>query len=247
MFKRSISLFKLFGFEVRLHWTWSIIALLVLWSLARGVFPSAIQGLAAGTYWWMAAVGATGLFFSIILHELGHAVVARSYGIPMRSITLFVFGGVAEMERDPPNPKSEFLMALAGPVTSYIVAGAAVALRLLNDALAWPVQATVILSYLCWINVLLASFNLIPAFPLDGGRIYRSILWACKKSLTLAKRIDAGVGTGFAFILLFFGVISLLYGNFVAGMWWFLLGLFVCNASQLSYQQVLLREGLAGK
>ena len=178
MFKRSISLFKLFGFEVRLHWTWSIIALLVLWSLARGVFPSAIQGLAAGTYWWMAAVGATGLFFSIILHELGHAVVARSYGIPMRSITLFVFGGVAEMERDPPNPKSEFLMALAGPVTSYIVAGAAVALRLLNDALAWPVQATVILSYLCWINVLLASFNLIPAFPLDGGRIFRSILWA---------------------------------------------------------------------
>src|SRR5215471_11723724 len=133
MFRRGIRLFTLLGFEIRLHWSWSIIALLVLWSLARGIFPAAVQGLAPGTYWWMALVGAVGLFLSIILHELGHAIVARGYGIPMRAITLFVFGGVAEMEREPPSPKSEFLMAVAGPVTSFILAAIAFGLRRLTD------------------------------------------------------------------------------------------------------------------
>src|SRR5689334_2304123 len=117
MFGRRLHLFTLLGFKVSLHWSWLFLASLVVWSLARGIFPASIEGLTPGAYWSMGAIGAAGLFLSIVLHELGHSVVARFYGIQMGGITLFIFGGVAEMGNEPPTPKSEFLMAIAGPVT----------------------------------------------------------------------------------------------------------------------------------
>jgi len=247
MFGRGITLFHLMGFRVRLDWSWIIIAVLVIWSLARGVFPAQVEGLPAATYWWMGVLGALGLFLSIILHEFGHSVVARSFGIPMTGITLFIFGGVAEMGDEPPSPKSELLMAIAGPITSVILGAVAYGFRRLSDALGWPIEATVILGYLTWINWALAAFNLIPAFPLDGGRVLRSILWGLKGNLVWATRLASAVGTAFAILLIFLGIVTLAVGNFITGIWWIILGMFIRGVSRASYQQVLTRQALAGE
>ncbi len=247
MFGRGITLFRVLGFEVRLDWSWIIIFTLVVWSLGRGIFPSYIQGLPPGTYWWMALIGAAGLFLSILLHEMGHAVVAHQYGIPIRRITLFIFGGVAEMTSEPRSPKSEFFMAIAGPITSLILAGVCYGIRRLSDALSWPVEALGIFAYLTWMNLVLVGFNFIPAFPLDGGRVLRSLLWGIKRDLVWATRVASALGTGFGLLLVVLGVFGFAFGNFVTGVWWFVIGLFVRWASQMSYHQVLLRQALEGE
>jgi Zn-dependent protease/CBS domain-containing protein len=247
MFGRGVTLFKLLGFEVRLDWSWLIIALLVTWSLARGLFPSFVQGLSPGTYWWMGVVGAMGLFVSIVLHEFGHSIVARHYGIPMNGITLFIFGGVAEMGEEPPSAGVEFLMAIAGPITSIILGGIAYGLRWASNVGNWPIEATAVFSYLGWINLALAAFNLIPAFPLDGGRVLRSILWAARKRLGWATRVAAGIGTGFAFLLMGWGIIRFVFGDFIGGVWMVLIGMFIRGASRMSYREVVVRQALAGE
>jgi Zn-dependent protease/predicted transcriptional regulator len=247
VFGRRITLFRLLGFEVRLDWSWLIIALLVVWTLARGVFPTYFVNFPQASYWWMGIAGALGLFLSIVLHELGHSLVARRFGIEMRGITLFVFGGVAEMGSEPPTPGSEFLMAIAGPITSVVLGAIFYGLNRLANALVWPVTAIGVFSYLGWINLALAGFNLIPAFPLDGGRALRSILWAVTRNFTRATHISSAVGTAFAFLLMLAGVVNFIFGSFVNGIWLFVLGLFLRNASQLSYQQVVLRAALAGE
>ena len=247
MFGRGVRLFRLLGFEVRLDWSWLIIALLVTWSLARGVFPYQVRGLSPGAYWWMGAAGALGLFVSIVLHELGHSVVARQFGIPMRGITLFVFGGVAEMEREPPTPRSEFLMAIAGPITSIVLAGIFYGMGRVAEAASWPIAGFLVVSYLAWINLALAIFNMVPAFPLDGGRVLRSVLWATQRNFQRATNIASRVGSGFGVLLMLLGVLSFVFGNFITGVWWLVLGLFLREASRASYQQALLREVFAGE
>ncbi len=242
-----ITLFRLFDFEVRIDLSWLLLAALVTWSLASGFFPFYVQGLTSFTYWWMAAAAAGGLFASILFHEFGHAIVAKRHGIRIRSITLFIFGGVAEMESEPPSAKSEFLMAIAGPIASVFLAGlffgGVLAVRLLNG----PISAEAILQYLCWTNLALVAFNLVPAFPLDGGRVLRAALWQLKQSLPRATRIASNIGIGFAFVLMGLGFLSVVVGNLMGGFWWVLLGLFIRSASRRSYQQVLLREALDGE
>src|SRR5262249_20094804 len=154
------------------------IAALVTWSLAAAVFPQAFPGLSRGTYWWMGAVGALGFFGSIVVHELCHSLVAKYYKLPMHGITLFIFGGVAEMGDEPQSPKVEFLMAIAGPICSILV-GCFFFLIAAGIGDRSPVPYG-IAGYLAWMNWLLAGFNLIPAFPLDGGRMLRSALWQWK-------------------------------------------------------------------
>lgn len=247
MFGKRVTLFRLLGFEVRLDWSWLIIALLIVWSLARGVFRAQFVNFPPSTYWWMGVAGAVGLFISIVLHEFGHSVVARAFGLEMRGITLFVFGGVAEMGSEPRTPRSEFFMAIAGPITSVVLAGIFYGLTLLGQAGQWPVTVIGVLGYLAWINIILAAFNLLPAFPLDGGRVLRSILWRVSRNFRRSTRIASAIGTGFAFLLMFAGIVSFFFGSFIGGIWWFVLGLFLQGASQTSYQQVLLREALQGE
>ncbi len=247
MFGRRVTLFKLFGFEVRVDASWLIIAALVTWSLALGVFPAMAPGLTAGTYWWMGAVGAAGLFLSIVLHELSHSLVARRFGLPMHGITLFVFGGVAEMGAEPQSPKIEFLMAIAGPIASIVLGGIFYGLaHAAHGGNAAP-QGVAILAYLAWINWLLAAFNLIPAFPLDGGRILRATLWHFQKDLGRATRIASTFGSAFGILLMALGVFRLFYGDFISAVWYFLIGMFLRGASQASYQQVMLQQALAGE
>jgi Zn-dependent protease/CBS domain-containing protein len=247
MFGRSIRLFTIFGFTVRLDPSWFLVAVLWTWSLA-GFFPERYPGLARATYWWMGVAGTLGLFASVVIHELAHSLVARRYGIPMRGITLFIFGGVAEMSAESPHPKAEFWVAIAGPIMSFALAAAGLASAILGRNLGAPVPVSGVIGYLALINVSLAVFNLIPAFPLDGGRILRSILWHWKGSLRWATRICSRIGSAFGLLLIAFGVIqAVVLNNFGGGMWMFLLGLFLRNAAQMSYQQLLLRRAFEGE
>lgn len=247
MFTKRITLFKIFGFEVKLDISWIILAVLVTWSLAEGFFPYYYQGLNKITYWWMGIAGALGLFASIISHELCHSIVAQRYGLPMKGITLFIFGGVAEMSDNPPTAKTEFMMAAAGPASSIALSIILWGVYLAGRTWGWPEPVNGVIVYLSGINLILAIFNLLPAFPLDGGRIFRAALWSWKGNIRWATRIASQTGKGFGTLMIVFGVFNILIGNFIGGMWWFLIGMFLLNAANLSYQQLITRQFLEGE
>jgi Zn-dependent protease/CBS domain-containing protein len=246
MFGKRINLFKLLGFQVRIDLSWIIIAVLIAWSLSTGLFPFRFRGLSTQTYWIMGIVGAIGFFLSIIVHEFCHSLVARKYGMHMRGITLFIFGGIAEMSEEPPSPTAEFMMAVAGPLSSILIAAIFYAIYSAGAFAGMPRPVSGVVEYLAFINGLLAVFNVIPAFPLDGGRILRSILWGIKGNLQWATRVASRMGSGFGILLILFGVFSLFAGNFIGGMWWFLIGIFLYNAARMSYRQMLTRRALEG-
>ena len=247
MFKKKIKLFSLFGFEVGIDWSWLIIAVLVVWSLSSGLFPAMQEGLSNRTYWFMGIIGALGLFLSIIFHEFCHSVVARNYGLPMKGITLFIFGGVAEMSHEPERPKVEILMAAAGPAASLVVGIIFYALYWTGRRSGWAPPILGLTEYLGGINLLVAGFNLVPAFPLDGGRILRAGLWAWKNDFEWATRITSRIGSGFGILLIFLGILNMLGGNFVGGMWWLLIGLFLRGLAQTSEQRLLIAKALEGE
>jgi Zn-dependent protease/predicted transcriptional regulator len=246
MFGKRITLFKLLGFEVHIDPSWLIIALLVVWSLTKGWFPSNYPDLAPATYLWMGLCGAAGLFFSIVFHELCHSLVARRFGLPMKGITLFIFGGVAEMSDEPSSAKAEFLMAIAGPLSSILLGLMLYVVTAIGgEALSTPVIG--VIGYLVAINLFLAAFNLLPAFPLDGGRVLRAALWQWKKNLRWATRIASRIGTGFGILLILVGIFYVVAGSIINGIWLFMIGMFLRNAAQMSYQQVLIRKALEGE
>ncbi len=247
MFGKSIKLFKLLGFQVKIDFSWLILAVLVTWSLAQGYFPFRYENLSKNTYWIMGVFGALGLFFSIVLHELGHSVISRKQGMPMKGITLFIFGGVAEMNEEPPTARSEFMMAIIGPVVSVVLAVGFYLIYVIGKQLQWPVPVSGIFHYLGWINGLLAVFNMLPAFPLDGGRVLRSYLWNRKGNLRRATYSASRIGAGFGAGLIGLGVLSILFGNFIGGMWWFLIGMFLRGAAKASYKQMEIRDALKGE
>jgi len=246
MFGKRFTLFSLLGFEVRVDASWALLAVLITWTLAAGVFPSYYPGLPAATYWAMGLMGALGLFFSIVFHEMSHSLVARHYGLPMGGITLFLFGGVAEMRDEPESPRVEFLMAIAGPIASVVLGAAFYAVALAAEASGAAAPVLGVLLYLGAINIVLAVFNMVPAFPLDGGRVLRAALWHWKGNLRQATRIASNFGSGFGILLIVLGLLNVIQGNFIGGMWWFLIGLFVRGAAAMSYQQVLINQGFEG-
>lgn len=247
MFGKSITLFKLFGFEVKIDISWLVIALLITWTLAKGSFPHYYQGFQNSTYWTMGILGALGLFIAIIFHELSHSLVARKFGLSMKGITLFIFGGVAEMTEEPPSPRAEFFMAIAGPISSIILGLGLFGIRFLGEGIGWSKPVLGVISYLAFINLILAGFNLLPAFPLDGGRMLRSILWGMKDNLRWATRIASSIGSAFGIALILFGALSVFMGNLIGGIWWVLIGMFMRGASQMSYQQLIVRRSLEGE
>jgi Zn-dependent protease/CBS domain-containing protein len=247
MFGKQLRIFQLMGFEVKIDLSWIIIALLVTWSLSVGYFPHKYLNYSTQTYWLMGLAGAAGLFMSIIAHEMAHSVIARGYGIPIRGITLFLFGGVAEMEEEPKGAKDEFVMAVMGPISSGLIAAACYGLFLFGRHVGWPYPVGGVVLYLAMINGLLAVFNLVPAFPLDGGRMLRAALWQIKGNLRWATRVSAGIGSGFGLFLIIYGVFHFITGHFIAGMWWFLIGMFLKNAAEASYQQLITLGTLEGE
>ena len=247
MFGHRMKLFKLLGFEVRIDASWIVIAVLVTWSLAKGAFPAWYPNLAPATYWIMGVVGALGLFVSIVAHEFCHSLVARKFGMPMKGITLFIFGGVAEMGDEPPTARAEFMMAIVGPLSSLAIGGCCYLIYHLGLQSHWPTPVNAVTYYLFYINLILAAFNLLPAFPLDGGRVLRSILWGAKGNLRWATRVSSAIGAAFGLGLIFLGVLRFISGDIIGGVWMFLIGMFLRNAAQTSYQQLLVRKALEGE
>ncbi len=247
MFNKSIKLFEILGFTVKIDLSWLIIVTLVVWSLGGAVFPQLYPDLATSTHWIMGAVAALGLFASIVVHELSHSLVARRFGLPMKGITLFLFGGVAEMNDQPPSPKAEGLMAIAGPAVSVVVAVVFLLLAALGASQGWPTATVGVLRWIGFINGVLVAFNLIPGFPLDGGRVLRAVLWHIKGDLRKATHTASKVGSGFGLVLVGLGILNLLSLNPIGGLWWILIGLFVRSAAKQGYQQVIIRQMLRGE
>jgi Zn-dependent protease/CBS domain-containing protein len=247
MFGHKFPLFRILGFQVYADMTWIFLAVLITWSLASGLFPTLYPGLEPTMYWSMGIVGAIGLFASLILHELSHSLVARRYGLPIGGITLWIFGGVAEMTSEPETAKAEFRIAIAGPLMSFALAGVFYLLAGAARSVEASVPITGVLSYLALINLILAIFNLIPAFPLDGGRVLRAGLWAWKGNLQKATRWASFAGSTFGMFLIAMGLVALVSGNFLGGFWWMLIGFFVHSAARSSYSQLMARRVLEGE
>lgn len=238
MFGAQLKLFRLAGFEVSLDLSWVFIALLISWTLATGYFPELYPGFESTTYWSMGVIGAAGLFLSIVLHELSHSVVARRYGIPISGITLFIFGGVARMESEPPTARSEFMMAIAGPIASLGLSLLFYVAAMIAGLSGIGVPITGVFAYLALINLIVAIFNMVPAFPLDGGRVYRAWVWGRTGDMLGATRRAASAGQAFGLALIALGIFSLFSGYLVAGLWWGLIGLFLHSASRNAVTQL---------
>ncbi len=251
MTSRSITILRVAGIPIRIDASWIVIALVVTWSLAvefARSYPLRLNpGFTAATYWFMAAIGAVLLFVCLILHELGHSLVGQRFGMRIRSITLFIFGGVAELESEPKSAKGEFWMAVAGPAVSLALAVGFWAVWVVGGVADWPVSVLGVLRELAAINAILVGFNLVPAFPLDGGRVLRAILWATTKNLKQATSITSQMGAGFGTAMMLLGVVGVLGGQVVFGMWWLMLGWFLRGASQRGFEQVVVRRALEGE
>lgn len=226
------------GIPVYLHFSWAIVFGLIAWTLATGYFPALDPGRPSHAYWLEGLLASLLLFACVLLHEMAHAVVARRAGLKMRSVTLFLFGGVAEMEEDPRDGRTEFRIAVAGPLASLALAGL---FALATGAPGLPVLLRSVCRYLAWINAVVAIFNLVPAFPLDGGRILRGLFWN-SMGRTRATRAAASAGSVFALFLILSGVIALLRGAPLAGFWYVALGWFLQEASAGAYQEARLQE-----
>ena len=239
----SLSLGRILGIPIRLHLSWFLLAALVTWSLAAGYFPQANPGWTASTYWIVGAAASILFFASVLLHELGHSVLAIREDVPVKSITLFIFGGVAQIGREPPTAGAEFRIAIAGPLTSLGLAGIFSGL----GALLGDVQVlSAPLSYLGSINLILALFNMIPGFPLDGGRVLRAALWRFGGSFRIATQWAARAGQATALLFIGVGVAQFFFAGFSNGLWWAFIGWYLYSAAQSSFRQVKLQDVLEG-
>ena len=241
--RNSLILGKVFGIPIELHASWFLVAALITWSLAVSYFPQEYPGWATMTYGVVGAVTAILFFGSVLLHELGHSIVALREKVPVRSITLFIFGGVAQIGSEPPTAGAEFRIAIAGPLTSLTLAGLS---GLLSLGLAASAPLAASLAYLARINLMLAAFNLIPGFPLDGGRVLRAVFWGLGSSLRTATRWASAVGRGVAYLFIFVGVGQMFLSGFLNGLWMVFIGWFLNNAAESGYQQVVLKDMLEG-
>ncbi len=241
MFSNAVKLFSINGFDIKIDPSWLVIFALISWSLSQHYFPTALPGETPVVYLTMAVIATLLFFVSLLLHEIAHSIVARRFGLAVGGIKLFLFGGVAEIEREPQSPRAEFIIAAAGPAMSVALSiGFLLSSRIAASIVGLAVVAQV-LSYLAFINMVLAVFNLVPAFPLDGGRIFRAYLWHRGGSLLRATETAARAGTLFAFLLMGFGVASLFQGLIVPALWQILIGGFLLVAARASYQSQLVQ------
>ncbi len=247
MATKLIAPFEILGFKVQLDLSWTLLALLIVWSLATGYFPHYYLGLEPSAYWWMGAIGALGFFGSLVVHELAHSIVARHQGIPIRSIRFFIFGGVAQMDTEPSSPKAEFFMAIAGPISSFALSAASYLVFEVSYQQNAPVPFLGIVGFLCFANNLLGSFNLVPGFPLDGGRALRAALWHWSGDIRRATRWSTRLGSLFGLFLIMGAVFYIITGSVLVGIWWLVLGLFLRGAAGASYYRMIARTVLQGE
>ena len=233
---------RVYGIPLRVHISWFLVFALVVWS-GRSYFPYVLPRSPSWEYWTMGIVAALLLFASVLVHELGHCLVALRYRIPIAQITLFIFGGMAQIKREAPTPKAEFLIAIAGPIVSIVLG---LCFWVLAELPGVPPALVAVSEHLRNINLMLAIFNLVPGYPLDGGRVLRAALWAWSKNFHKATRYSARVGQGFAVFLMLFGVYDVIAGLQIGGVWFLLIGAFLYTAAHSTHRQVSFQESLTG-
>jgi Zn-dependent protease len=241
--KQHLSIGKIFNIPIGVDLSWFLILALITWSLAVSYYPQEYANWPVLEYWIVGAVTAVIFFICVLLHELGHSVVAIHNKLPVRSITLFIFGGISEITSEPPSAAAEFWIAIAGPLTSFALAAFFAILQIFVTGIA-PLLA--LLRYLAYINGILGLFNLIPGFPLDGGRVFRAIVWGITHNLQRATVIAANVGRAIAFLFILFGFWQIAIGNLFNGIWIAFIGWFLESAANSQLSQQRLHSLLAG-
>lgn len=240
--KASFKLFRIAGIDIGIHYTWIFIFVFFSWTLAE-YFHAGYPAWSATSYWITGIIASLLIFVSVLLHELAHSLVAKSRGIPVHSITLFILGGVSNLEEEPQKPAAEFAMAIVGPVTSLILALVFWGISKIPANATTPVHA--IISYMAYINLYLGAFNLLPGFPLDGGRVLRSILWGSTGNLTRATDIAGRVGQLFGWVFIGVGVYLAISVSLFTGLWIAFIGWFLNSSADASRKEVALRERLS--
>ncbi len=239
MLRHSVPIGRIFGIEIDLDYSWFLVVILLTWVLAVSYYPAEFRNWSTAEYWFMGIVTAVMLFVSVLIHELGHSVVAKRYGLSVPRITLFIFGGVSEIAAEPPNAAAEFWIAVIGPVVSLALAAF---FWEIGPLFAWSQPLFALAKYLALLNLILAVFNLIPGFPLDGGRVLRAILWRATGKYRRATAIAAITGRFMGFLLIFLGVWQVLAGNLVGGLWTAFIGWFLESAAGSQLQQEVLKS-----
>lgn len=241
---RGIRIGRILGIRISVDYTWFIVFVLFAWSLAFGYFPFRHPGFGKGTYVLMGAVSSLLLFVCVLIHEIAHSYTSNGLGIKVDEITLFIFGGIARISKEPEDAMTELKIAIAGPLASAALAVVFRIAAYLVGSTAYPIAAAV-LAYLSMINIVLVVFNMIPGFPLDGGRVFRALWWYKTGNLVEATKIASKTGKGFALLLIFFGVVQMLSGNFT-GLWSIFIGIFLQQAAGSSYEQLVMQQTLEG-
>jgi Zn-dependent protease/CBS domain-containing protein len=240
MLSNSIRLFTVRGIEVGVHYSWLFIFGLFTWSLSTYVFPPALPHLSTAEYWLLGAATALLMFVSVLIHELAHSFVALARGLKARSITLFIFGGVSSLGGDAREASTEFLVAIVGPLTSFVLAGVAYVVATVID----ESRIDLVASYLVYINLVLGLFNLVPGFPLDGGRVLRSVLWGATNNMRKATEWAANAGKVVAWGLFAYALFLVFDGQYIGGIWMAAIAWFLHNAASNSVQQVVFESRL---
>jgi len=242
--RSSFRIARIAGIDIGIHYTWLFAFVLIAWSLAVGFFPSMYSGFDPPMYWLLGITGALGLFVSVLVHELSHSLVAIARGMQVHSITLFIFGGVSNLQGEAEEPKDEFLVSVVGPLSSFVLAFLFWALQRPFTAPANPTGA--LLGYLAFVNFTLGAFNLVPGFPLDGGRVLRSVVWGATGSMRRATQVASYAGQVVAFALIFWGLSRLFGGDFLGGLWTAFIGWFLNSAAESTRQQQVVEQHLRG-
>ncbi len=243
MKRGGISLGRIFGIPIQLDYSWFLIFALVIWTLASGLFPLEFRGWPTYEYWVVGLITAVLFFTSVLLHELGHSVVAKHFKIGVSGINLFVFGGVSQIESEPPNARVEFVVAVVGPLVSFALAGIFYGLQFIFPTFAPWLALT---RYLAYINALLGVFNLIPGFPLDGGRVFRSVVWGITQNLHRATLIAGTLGRVIGFLFIAGGVVEFFLGSFINGLWLGFIGWFLESTARSEIRQQQVEDLLTG-
>lgn len=243
MFRHTIPIGRVFGITIDVDYSWFLIFSLLTWVLAASYYPTQFKSSSLAAYWAVGAVTAVMLFVSVLLHELGHSLVALHYKVPVQRITLFIFGGVSQITAEPPSAGAEFWVAIAGPAVSFALA---ILFWALHPIVAGVPPLLAVVKYLALLNLVLGTFNLIPGFPLDGGRVFRAIVWGIQRNFQRATVIAAVTGRFFGFLFILLGAWQVLAGRVINGLWIAFIGWFLESAAAAQVQQQVVKNILMG-
>jgi Zn-dependent protease/CBS domain-containing protein len=244
MMASSFRIGRIAGVEIGVHWSWIFIFLIVTWSFATGVLEYYYEDWSAAQRWTGAVIVSGVFFLSVLIHEMSHAIVSNRLGLPVRSITLFVFGGAANLSKEPEKASDEFKIAAVGPATSLAL-GIVFAV---GWAVFYPLDEGIagLSAYMALINVSLAIFNMLPGFPLDGGRVFRALVWSRNGDRLQATRTASRAGEWLAYAIMALGLVQVFFGNLVGGLWFLFIGFFLRSVATASYEQLLMETTLSG-